>query len=49
LHLARVTGVRTIESVDFDSTVSEVVDYIINAAYTMARKDKAEDEAVQLI
>ncbi len=49
LHLAKVTGVRTIESVDFDSTVSEVVDYIINAAYAMARKDKAEDEAVQLI
>jgi 2-phosphoglycerate kinase len=49
LHLAKVTGVRAIESVDFDSTVSEVVDYIINAAYAMARKDKAEDEAVQLI
>lgn len=49
MYLAKVTGVKTIESVDFDSTVSEVVDYIINAAYGMARKDKAEDEAVQLI
>ena len=49
MHMAGVTGVKTVESVNLDSTVSELVDYIINAAYDMAKKEKAQDEAAQLI
>jgi 2-phosphoglycerate kinase len=49
IHLAKVTGVKTVESVNLDAAVSEVVDYIINAAYEMARKEKVGQEAAQLI
>lgn len=49
VEMARVTGVKAVESVNLDSTVSEVVDYIINAAYGMAKKERAEDEAAQII
>jgi 2-phosphoglycerate kinase len=49
LHMAGLTGTRTIECVNLDSTVSETVDYIINAAYGMAKKEKARDGATQLI
>ncbi len=40
VHMSEVTGVKTVECVDLDSTVSEVVDYIINTAYDMARREK---------
>ena len=40
VHLANVTGVKIIESVNLDSAMTEVVDYIINAAYEMAKKEK---------
>jgi 2-phosphoglycerate kinase len=49
VHLAKVTGVKTIESVNLDTAVSEVVDYIVNAAYEMAKKEKIAEEAGQLI
>jgi 2-phosphoglycerate kinase len=45
VHMAEVTGVKAVECVDLDSTVSEVVDYIINTAYEMARKEKLPEEA----
>jgi 2-phosphoglycerate kinase len=47
-HMADNAGVKTVECVNLDSTVSEVVDYIINAAYGMAKKDGAKDQASQL-
>lgn len=40
VHMSEVTGVKAVECVDLDSTVSEVVDYIINTAYDMARREK---------
>jgi 2-phosphoglycerate kinase len=49
VNLAETTGVKTIESVNLDSAVSEVVDYIINAAYEMAKKENAEERSEQLI
>lgn len=49
VHLAMVTGVKTIESVNLDSAVSEVVDYIINRAYEIAKKERMEEGAAQLI
>jgi len=49
IHLAKVTGVKTVESVNLDAAVSEVVDYIINAAYEMARKEKVGQGAAQPI
>ena len=45
VHMAEVTGVKAVECVDLDSTVSMVVDYIINTAYEMARKEKLPEEA----
>lgn len=42
VHLASLTGVKIIDSVDLDYAVSEIVDYIINTAYEMARKDKPQ-------
>ena len=47
-HLAEATGVKTVESVNLDAAVSEVVDYIVNVAYEMARKEKAGQQAAQL-
>lgn len=44
-HMAEATGVKKVECVNLDSTVSEIVDYIINAAYGMAKKDVARDGA----
>lgn len=49
VHMAGVSGVKTVESVDLDSTVSGIVDYIINAAYEMAKKEKAYVEAFQIM
>ncbi|MBC7247246.1 MAG: zeta toxin family protein [Actinobacteria bacterium] len=49
VHMAEVTGVRAVECVDLDSTVSDVVDYIINTAYEMARKEKLPEEAALFI
>lgn len=49
VHMAEVTGVKAVECVDLDSTVSEVVDYIINTAYEMARKEKLPEEAALFI
>jgi len=49
VHLAKVTGVKTIESVNLDSAVSEVVDYMINRAYEMAKKERMEEGAAQFI
>jgi len=49
VYLANVAGVKIIESVNLDSAMTEVVDYIINAAYEMAKKDKEEEGAAQLI
>ncbi|MGQ9475706.1 MAG: ATP cone domain-containing protein [Actinomycetota bacterium] len=40
VHMSEITGVKAVECVDLDSTVSEVVDYIINTAYDMARREK---------
>ncbi|WP_287155276.1 ATP cone domain-containing protein [Candidatus Solincola tengchongensis] len=45
LYMSEITGVRTVECVDLDTTVSEVVEYIINAAYDMARREKLLVEA----
>lgn len=47
VYMSEVTGVKAVECVDLDSTVSEVVDYIINTAYEMARKEKLPVEAAQ--
>ncbi len=49
IHLAEATGVKTVESLNLDAAVSEVVDYIVNAAYDMARKEEAGQEAAQPI
>ncbi len=49
IHLAKVTGVKTIESINLDSAVSEGVDYIVNAAYEMAKKERIEEGAGQLM
>ena len=48
LHMAERTGTKAIECVDLDTTVSETVDYIINAAYGMAMKEKAPNGVTQL-
>jgi len=49
VQMAEETGVRTVECVDLDSTVSEVVDYIINTAYEMASRERAPEEVIQPI
>lgn len=49
LHLAKVTGVKIINSVDLDSAVTEVVDYIINAAYEMSKGDKPLDQRTSVL
>jgi 2-phosphoglycerate kinase len=36
VRLARDTGVKIVDSVDLDTTVARIVDYIINTAYEMA-------------
>jgi 2-phosphoglycerate kinase len=48
VQMAEKVGVKTVECVDLDSTLSEVVDYIINAAYGMASKEGVEDKAALL-
>ncbi len=48
-EMAGATNVKAVECVNLDSTVSEVVDYIINAAYEMAKKETVEDDAAQMI
>ncbi|MDI7251150.1 MAG: hypothetical protein QME89_01170, partial [Actinomycetota bacterium] len=48
LYMSEVTGVKAVECVDLDTTVSEVVDYIINSAYEMARREKLLVEAGNL-
>ncbi|MDY6796698.1 MAG: zeta toxin family protein [Actinomycetota bacterium] len=42
IHLAKMTGMQTFDSVDLDRIVAEIVDYIINAAYDMSKSDKAD-------
>ncbi len=49
VHLGKITGVKAIESVNLDSAVSEIVDYVINTAYEMARKDVAAAKAEHLV
>ena len=49
VQMAELTGVKAVECVDLDSTVSEVVDYIINTAYKMASKERLLEEAAQFI
>ena len=48
VQMAEITGVKIFDSVNLDFVVSEVVDYIINAAYAMAKREEVEDEAVRL-
>lgn len=48
VKMAEASGVKAVECIDLDSTVSGVVDYIINTAYNMARKEKAYDETLQV-
>lgn len=49
LHMSDITGVKTVECVDLDTTVSEVVEYIINSAYDMARREKLLVEAGNIV
>ncbi|OFW55473.1 MAG: hypothetical protein A2W01_05405 [Candidatus Solincola sediminis] len=49
LEMADETNVKTFESVNLDATISGAVDYIINAAYGMAKKEAADNEAAQMI
>jgi 2-phosphoglycerate kinase len=42
-HLAKMTGVKTLDSVELDKTVAEAVDYIINAAYEMSKGREPRD------
>ncbi len=47
VHMAGVTGGKAVECMDLDSTVFEIVDYIINTAYEMARREKLPEEVAQ--
>jgi 2-phosphoglycerate kinase len=48
-EMAEQTSVRAVDSVNLDSTVSDTVDYIINQAYDMAKKELGEDEQARMI
>ncbi len=49
VQMAEQSGVKMVDSLNLDSTVSGIVDYIINAAYEMAKKEKAYQEAFQRV
>ncbi len=49
VHLGKVNGVKAVESVNLDSAVSEIVDYVINTAYEMAKKDIATAKVEHLV
>jgi 2-phosphoglycerate kinase len=48
-EMAEQTRVRAVDSVNLDSTISDTVDYIINQAYNMAKKELGEDEPARMI
>lgn len=49
VHLGNMTGTKAIESVNLDAAVTEIVDYVINTAYEMARKDMAAAKVEHLV
>jgi 2-phosphoglycerate kinase len=49
IDMAGEAQTKVVDSVNLDSTVSETVDYIINSAYSMARKETGEDGPIQMI
>ncbi len=48
-EMAEQTKVRAVDSINLDATVSGAVDYIINQAYNMAKKEIGEDEPARAI